>query len=127
MKKSKYKVDKDTLSNGYCIRYRDSNDLLFTGSLTDCYAWIKLMENNWLTKNSEKLHKLDKLPASCCESAESLKKLRSYFEKDNIFPSAVIDFTIQKLRSYNDQGLSETLYGKEEEINKLVKKYIHVM
>ncbi len=78
-------------------------------------------------KNSEKLNKLDKLPASCWESAESLKKLRSYFEKDNIFTSAVIDFTIQKLRSYNDQGLSETLYGKEEEINKLVKRYIHVM
>ncbi len=77
--------------------------------------------------NSEKLNKLNKLPASCWESAESLKKLRSYFEKDNVFPSAVIDFTIQKLRSYNDQGLSETLYGKEEEINKLVKRYIHVM
>ncbi len=78
-------------------------------------------------ENAEKMKKLEQLPSSCWESAESLDKLRSYFEKANIFPSSVIDHVISKLKSYKDKNLSEELYGKDEEIQKLVQKYIHVM
>ncbi len=69
--------------------------------------------------------KLESLPASCWESAECLHDQRSYFEKDGVFPSCVIDSVISKLKAYDDKGLSEKLYNKNEEIGKLVRKFLH--
>lgn len=74
-------------------------------------------------KNSGK--KLEGLPASCHESAEALIKLRSCFEKDGIFPAGVIDNIARKLKAFNDDKLSEKLFGNNEEIAKLVKEYLH--
>lgn len=68
---------------------------------------------------------LPHLPTSCSESADCLERDRAIYESASVFPPAVIDDTLKKLRSYNDRGLSEELYGKEEEIRKLVEKYIH--
>jgi glutamine synthetase len=72
-----------------------------------------------------KTKKLDSLPASCWESAESLEQQRKVFEKDGVFPSGVIDNVIAKLKAYNDKGLSERLYNRNDEISKLVKQYLH--
>ncbi len=74
----------------------------------------------------EKLASLNQLPASCYESAEILDKKRATFEADGIFPKGMIDSKIQKLKSYNDKGLSEKIYGKTEEIKQLVEQYIHI-
>lgn len=68
---------------------------------------------------------LESLPASCWESAEALLAKRFFFEKDGIFPAGVIDSIAAKLRSYNDKNLSEELYGKNEALAELVKKYLH--
>jgi glutamine synthetase len=73
----------------------------------------------------EKTKKLESLPASCWESAECLEAQREYFEKDGVFPSGVIDNVIAKLKSYNDKGLSEKLYNRNEEISKLVRQFLH--
>ncbi|MFW5820137.1 MAG: glutamine synthetase family protein [Bacteroidota bacterium] len=78
-------------------------------------------------KNPEKKESLNHLPDSCHASAMALKEKRELFEKDGIFPSGMIDNIIDRLLSYDDKNLSEELYGKEEEIRKLVLKYIHVM
>jgi glutamine synthetase len=69
--------------------------------------------------------KLENLPQSCWESAESLKKNRKHFEASNIFPKGSIDRIISYLQSFNDKDLSESLYGKKDEIKKIVEKYIH--
>ncbi|BDX37149.1 glutamine synthetase [Tenuifilaceae bacterium CYCD] len=74
----------------------------------------------------DKLATLNQLPASCFESAEVLDKKRSTFEADGIFPKGMIDSKIKKLKSYNDKGLSEKIYGKTEEIKQLVEQYIHI-
>jgi glutamine synthetase len=87
---------------------------------------------------SEKLHcavnifdrediqeKLPQLPSSCAESAECLLKDRKIYEKDGVFSPAVIDGTVEMLRSYDDKDLSERLFGKQEEIQKLVEEYLH--
>ena len=74
-------------------------------------------------KNSGK--KLEGLPASCYESADALLKLRSCFEKDGIFPAGVIDNIARKLKAFNDDKLSEKLFGNNEEIAKLVKEHLH--
>jgi hypothetical protein len=37
----------------------------------------------------------------------------------------MIDSIAQKLKAYNDQKLSEELYGNNEAIAKLVKQHLH--
>ncbi len=78
-------------------------------------------------KYKDRLAKLQQLPSSCWESAEALEKHRKLFEQNNIFPAGVISDVIEKLKLFNDKGLSEKLYGKEEELRKIVLKYIHCM
>ncbi len=69
--------------------------------------------------------KLPKLPTSCRASAEALEKARGMFEARGVFPPQVIDGIITRLKAYNDRGLSERLYGKEEEIKNLVEEYLY--
>jgi glutamine synthetase len=69
--------------------------------------------------------KLESLPASCWESAECLIAQRHIYEEEGIFPAGVIDSVVSKLKAYDDKGLSERLYNKNDEIRKLVKEYIH--
>ena len=81
--------------------------------------------NIFKEKTKAEAKKLESLPASCWDSAESLLNLRAHFEKDGIFPAGVIDALAAKLKSYNDKSLSEELYGNNEAIAKLVKEYLH--
>jgi glutamine synthetase len=69
--------------------------------------------------------RLPQLPTSCWESAESLLKDREIYQRDGVFTPVVIDGVVKKLKSYNDKNLSEKLYGKEDEIKKLVDEYLH--
>lgn len=69
--------------------------------------------------------KLPQLPTSCWESAERLLRDREIYERDKIFSASVIDGIVKKLKSYNDKNLSEKLFCKEDEIKKLVTKYLH--
>ena len=66
-----------------------------------------------------------KLPSSCCESALELEKARGLYEAKGVFTPAVIDGLITRLKGYNDRNLSERLYGKEEEIKKLVDEFLY--
>ena len=92
---------------------------------------VKMAEERYVSvnifrdENRDKLDQLDSLPASCFESAEELDKQREYFEKDNIFPSGTVDNIIQKLKAYDDKGLSEKIFGKDDEIAELVRQYLH--
>jgi glutamine synthetase len=83
--------------------------------------------NIFRAENKRRLDMLEKLPDCCYGSAGLLEKRRDVFEKDGIFPAKTIDSFIRKLRSYSDQGLSERLYGKTDEIRTLVYKYLHHM
>jgi glutamine synthetase len=76
-------------------------------------------------EHKDQLDRLEKLPASCWESAGKLEAKRDVFEKNGIFPKGTLDSFIRTLKAYDDKNLSEELYGKKEEIRKLVIKYIH--
>jgi glutamine synthetase len=78
-------------------------------------------------KHPGKMKSLHQLPDSCHASAMALKSKRKAFEEDGIFPSGMIDKVIERLLSFEDEKLSEKLYGNRDEIRKLVIKYIHVM
>jgi glutamine synthetase len=83
--------------------------------------------NIFKEENKKRMEMLEKLPDCCYGSAALLEKKRAYFEKDGVFPRRTIDSFIARLRAYNDQGLSERLYGKTDEIRTLVYKYLHYM
>jgi glutamine synthetase len=87
----------------------------------ELYVSYNIFNGNGNGKNK----KLDSLPASCWESAESLQSQRKEFEKDGVFPEGVIDNVIAKLKAYDDKGLSEKLYNRNDEISKLVRQYLH--
>jgi len=81
--------------------------------------------NIFKSQNKSKKNNLESLPASCWESAECLIAQREYFERDGVFPSGVIDNVVSKLKAFDDKGLSEKLYNKNEEISSLVRKFLH--
>ncbi|TVQ50610.1 MAG: glutamine synthetase [Phycisphaerales bacterium] len=76
--------------------------------------------------DKEQLTSLEQLPMSCCESADALNTKRAIFEDNGIFPAGLIDSHIAKLKKFDDKGLSERLYGKNDEIRTLVKEFFHI-
>lgn len=81
---------------------------------------------NIFSSEYKKIQKiLPKLPKSCWESAENLLKDREIYQEHNVFTSATIDGIVKKLKSYEDKDLSGRVCGKEEEIKKLIEKYLH--
>lgn len=74
---------------------------------------------------AEILEKLPHLPFSCVASGEVLEKNRAAFEENGIFPPAVLDSAIEKLRSYHDETLRQRLTGKVEEMKELVEEYLY--
>lgn len=82
-------------------------------------------KNIFKEENKQVKEKFPALPGSCYQSSRELLKDRKIYEKYNIFPAGVIDYIIRKLESYNDENLSERLYGKEDEIRKIVETYLY--
>ncbi|NLL27666.1 MAG: glutamine synthetase [Bacteroidales bacterium] len=105
-----------------------------THGLTDKDA-LKKAEDTYVNVNIfHEEHKavaerLKKLPISCVASAKELEKHKDFYLADNVFTERVIDSLVEKLSSYNDDGLSEKLFELPEEkrvkaISDLVNKYI---
>lgn len=92
---------------------------------TDSISFAKdhFVDRNVFTKEGP-VKNFPLLPSSCQESAEALLKEREIYESGG-FPATVIDSCAQKLLSYGDKNLSEKLYGKDEEIKKLVETYLY--
>ncbi len=86
---------------------------------------LKIEVNIFHEENKHILEKLDQLPVSCWESADELAADRDFYQTDDVFPKGTIDNFINLLKSYNDKDLSERLYGKNDEIKKLVEQYIN--
>ncbi|HDR73822.1 MAG TPA: glutamine synthetase [Methanoculleus sp.] len=82
--------------------------------------------NIFSPESKQRRAQLKQLPASCWESADVLAEKRAIFEQNGIFPPGVIDNRIASLRAFEDKGLSERLYGNNNEIARLVEQYIHI-
>lgn len=68
---------------------------------------------------------LPHLPASCAESAATLLAHRAIYEKDDVFPAAVIEQTAARLKRYHDEGLIERLSGNYEELSRLISEHLY--
>lgn len=74
--------------------------------------------------------KLKQLPVSCYQSACELEKQASFYLKNDVFPEHLIHSQVDRLKSYDDNGLSEKLYAlpddeRIENIRNLVKLHLH--
>jgi glutamine synthetase len=79
--------------------------------------------------NAEKIVKRDRkykvLPLSCSESAKSLKRDRSYYEADGVFPKRVTDGIMSNLESYKDMSLQKKMANNSEKIEELLLQYLN--
>jgi glutamine synthetase len=82
--------------------------------------------NIFKDEHKDRLAQLEHLPASCYESAQALKELKDVFMEYDVFTEGMINDNVKYLEGLNDNNLSERLYGKNEEIRKLVNSYIHI-
>ena len=85
---------------------------------------LKIAEKT-LIDVSDKRKRLRVLPLSCSESAKELNKDRKFYEAEGVFPKKIIDKTLEKLRSYKDKNLRQSLANKPEEVEEMLKHYLH--
>lgn len=68
---------------------------------------------------------LESLPTSCSESAKALDELRAIFERDGVFPSELIDKTIETLSEIDKIDRSEEALTNPTRMKELVEKYYY--
>ncbi|HNW45291.1 MAG TPA: glutamine synthetase family protein [Elusimicrobiales bacterium] len=107
---------------GLCVAARRGFERSDALAFADKYFVDK---NIYHKEHAGLLEKLPKLPSSCWASAEALEKARAAFEARGVFTPQVIDGLVKRLKSYDDRNLSERLFGKEEEIKKMVEEYLY--
>jgi glutamine synthetase len=81
-------------------------------------------------KDHTLLKKLPVIAQSCVESSRTLNERRQYYEREGIFPPAVIDYMINLLRSESDEILHQTLDDlpadeRLAEMRKIMHKDLH--
>lgn len=76
-------------------------------------------------KNKKRLDQLNKLPASCWESAEALERHKRIYLKHDIFTEGTLDGIIHYLRQFNDQHLRDEIKNSPEKLMQEVMKYFH--
>jgi glutamine synthetase len=69
--------------------------------------------------------KLEALPRSCHEAAVNLERDRRAYEAGGVFPKRLVDRTVERLKAYGDKDLLKSIVEKPQEVEKLVKQYLH--
>lgn len=89
------------------------------------------LENEKSLTTAKRLHatagematkRFDSLPSSCAEAARELEKKRTYYEKDKIFPPALIDAILKELNSRQEDDI---LKQDTNKIREIIKKYLN--
>ena len=83
----------------------------------------KLYVKEDVAKNKEL--NLPQLPSSCYDAGKMLLKDREIYEKYNVFPASMIDGLAEELMSFDDQNLSENLFGDGDALQALVDDHLH--
>ena len=110
------------LLSGLCVAARHGLTMENALAYADKrYVDVNIFDN----KHKDKCKSLSQLPSSCFESAEYLQQQRHIYEDKGIFPPAMIDDIIRKLKSYKDQGLIASIGKDNEQIMNLVNQYFH--
>ncbi len=86
---------------------------------------LKIAEELYVQADATKVKKLKQLPASCFEAANRLLKDRKLYENHDVFPPKMIDQLASELKSFNDEDMSEKLFGNADALQELVTQFIH--
>ncbi|OPX22976.1 MAG: hypothetical protein B1H03_03055 [Planctomycetales bacterium 4484_113] len=78
-----------------------------------------------LFDDDAQVDRLDRMPGSCAESAEALLAHRNAFERDGVFPPALIDGIARELAAFDDRELLAKARGDAELSAKLAEEYFH--
>jgi len=74
---------------------------------------VQTARNRYVTasgiKDEQVTLKLQPLPHSCAEAARLLEQRRAFFERDELFPAAVIEYVLNLLRAEKDEHLAKEL------------------
>jgi glutamine synthetase len=81
-------------------------------------------------KETALLEKLPMLPTSCVESSRILLQKRELYERDGVFPPAVIDYVARLLEKEDDENMNKKLVDlpaddRLHEIRKIMQKDLH--
>lgn len=90
----------------------------------------KLYVKGNIFKNKEILEKLSALPKSCVESSKILLQKRHLYERENIFPSSMIEYVANLLMAENDENMNQYLADlpaddRLHETRKIMHKDLH--
>ncbi len=90
----------------------------------------KLYVKGNIFADKELLKRLPVLPASCVESSRLLLKKRDLYERDGVFPPAVVDYIARMLQAENDEAMNKQLaelsaHDRLHEIRKIMHKDLH--
>lgn len=90
----------------------------------------KLYVKGNIFKEKALLKRLPSLPQSCVESARFLLEKRGLYERDGIFPVAMIEYVAKMLRAENDEHMNAALHelpadDRLYEIRKIMHKDLH--
>jgi glutamine synthetase len=106
--------------------------LLFAGlalaaeyGLRNCKESLKAADDLHVEVGGREPKGLKALPCSCSESADNLERDRKLYEAGDVFPKRLIDKTVDRLRAYKDGGLKKMVTEKPEEVEKLIRQYLH--
>lgn len=86
---------------------------------------LRIAEETYVKVDASTCDNLKQLPASCWDAADRLLEHREIYENYGVFPKGMIDKLAKDLKSYNDQNLSEKLFGNADALKEMVDQYIH--
>ena len=90
------------------------------------YARDRYVDVNIFDERHRKvLARLNRLPASCEESARRLEEHRAVYERHGVFSPRLIDGLVARLAAFRDADLRRELAGDEEKVRKLVETYFY--
>jgi len=84
----------------------------------------KLYVTGDIARNPKLMEALPSLPSSCAESSRVILSKRDFFERDGVFPPAVIDYVAAALADEDDRDLRKYLADLSEEARKLESRKI---
>ncbi|MBL0211874.1 MAG: glutamine synthetase [Holophagaceae bacterium] len=85
---------------------------------------LKIAEQLFVRADAAKVQGLKQLPASCFEAGACLKRDRDRYEAGGVFPAGLIDSLVQNLQAFDDQHLSEKLFGNADALRQLVNRHL---
>jgi glutamine synthetase len=77
------------------------------------------------SEHADRLATLAQLPTCCTESAKCLEKVRTEYEKADVFRPRMIDGILKALYAHNDADLHKEARNDTKLMRKLVEQYFY--